>query len=348
MEYNNTVLFVDDEIDVLNAIRRALSDEPFKCVFAASGKEALKILEDKDISVVVTDMRMPGMDGLTLLKEIREKYPKTVRMVLSGYTQISQVLATVNQGDIFQFIPKPWKMEEELLAGIRQALDYYNLDAERDKLQNELVQKNKSYQNIFIAMEQMLANEKKDIANLQRVHNWIFTFWKKQMEIGEGRTETKSTEKAYIQLIEELLIMYITMLPNKREEKNTVSLIADLVKACAGRIVINNAKDMDRKLLGYYGFLAAVFKALVYMIAPDVKAQVMCDMEVHVENEENLYVSFTINLNSRKLAALEHNRLRVGCSFLSEMGKAYHVKIQPDVMNGEVSVILVLWEASIK
>jgi DNA-binding NtrC family response regulator len=72
------VLFVDDEVNILNSLRRGLIDVDYKCFFASSGKEALEIMKENLISVIVTDMRMPEMDGLTLLKEVKEKYPMTV------------------------------------------------------------------------------------------------------------------------------------------------------------------------------------------------------------------------------------------------------------------------------
>ena len=98
------VLFVDDELNILSAIRRAVTDEAFQSFYANSAKEALKIMAEQEIAVIVTDMRMPEMDGLQLLKIVKSDYPDTVRMVLSGYTQLSQVLATVNHADIFNFI----------------------------------------------------------------------------------------------------------------------------------------------------------------------------------------------------------------------------------------------------
>ena len=82
-----SVLFVDDEVNILNAIKREMIDENFKMFFANSAKEALKIIDENQISVIVTDMRMPEMNGLELLKIVEEKSPMTVKMVLSGYTQ---------------------------------------------------------------------------------------------------------------------------------------------------------------------------------------------------------------------------------------------------------------------
>ncbi len=135
---HRTILFVDDEEKVLKSLQRGLLDEPYLCLFANSGKEALTILENNEVHVICTDMRMPEMNGLELLKIVKEKYPTIVRLVLSGYTQVGMLLTAINQGEIFKFITKPWKLEEEFKSIISQAVDYYNLRAERDQLAAEL------------------------------------------------------------------------------------------------------------------------------------------------------------------------------------------------------------------
>jgi DNA-binding NtrC family response regulator len=121
-----TVLFVDDEEKVLNALKMALIDEPYHEIFVRSGEEAIEILEQEQVHVIVTDMRMPGMSGLDLLKLVKEKYPKVVRIVLSAYTQVSTLLTAINQGEIYRYITKPWQLEEEFKPAIRQAIEYYN------------------------------------------------------------------------------------------------------------------------------------------------------------------------------------------------------------------------------
>ncbi|MDA3845774.1 MAG: response regulator [Vallitaleaceae bacterium] len=127
MEKTYSVLFVDDEINVLNSLKRGLFDETYNCIFASSGKEALLLLEKQEIAVIVSDMRMPEMNGLQLLKTVKEKYPDIVCIVLSGYTQLQQILATINQVDIFKFITKPWKLEDEFKVIINQAVAYYQM-----------------------------------------------------------------------------------------------------------------------------------------------------------------------------------------------------------------------------
>ena len=70
---------------------------------------------------------MPGMDGVELLKIVRETYPHIVMIVLSGYTDMPTLLKEFNQGEIFEFVPKPWKLEKDLKKIVRNAIDHYNL-----------------------------------------------------------------------------------------------------------------------------------------------------------------------------------------------------------------------------
>lgn len=140
MDEERTILFVDDEEKVLKSLQRGLLDEPYHSLFANSGKEALEILESNEVHVICTDMRMPEMNGLELLRIVKDKYPHIVRLVLSGYTQVGMLLTAINQGEIFKFITKPWKLEEEFKGIIEQAIDYYNLRADRDRLAAELEQ----------------------------------------------------------------------------------------------------------------------------------------------------------------------------------------------------------------
>jgi len=160
MYENYSVLFVDDEVNILNSLRRGLMDEEFSYHFAISAKEALKILESTKIDVIITDMRMPEMNGLELLKIITEKYPLTVKIVLSGYTQLPQILATINQVDIFKYVTKPWELEELLLI-IHKALDYYILQEENINYKKIIEAKNQTYQNILKKIDDVVENAKK-------------------------------------------------------------------------------------------------------------------------------------------------------------------------------------------
>ena len=127
-----TVLFVDDDCIVLRSIARGLLDEPYNVCLAESGEEALKILSRQEVHVLVTDIRMPEMEGTELLKIVTKEYPHIVKMVLSGYTNKTDLAKAIHQEGVFKFIPKPWNLqeEEEFKTIIRSALDHYDLKNE--------------------------------------------------------------------------------------------------------------------------------------------------------------------------------------------------------------------------
>ncbi|MFA9376060.1 MAG: response regulator [Lachnotalea sp.] len=166
MYENYSVLFVDDEVHILSALKRGLIDEEYTCYFASSGKEALEIMEDVKFAVIVTDMRMPEMDGLHLLRIVKEQWPKTVAIVLSGYTQLQQILTTINQIDIFKFITKPWNLEEEFKFILYKALDYYILQEKNQEYKIALQNKNEAYLNIFKSIDTIMENAKKSCFTL--------------------------------------------------------------------------------------------------------------------------------------------------------------------------------------
>ncbi len=117
---NPRVLFVDDEINVLSGLRRMLRGQrnEWDMLFANSGNEALQLLEQTPCDVIVSDMRMPGIDGAELLSRVAEQYPHTVRLVLSGQSEHERIFRAV--GPAHQFLSKPCD-EKELVATIRRA-----------------------------------------------------------------------------------------------------------------------------------------------------------------------------------------------------------------------------------
>ena len=129
-----TVLFVDDDERILNSLRRSLADEPYETLFANSGSQALEILEQEEVHVIVSDLCMPEMGGIELLRIVKGGYPHIIRLVLSGNSDRELLLNAINQGEISRFIPKPWESNEEFKTIIRQAIEYYDLHSEREML----------------------------------------------------------------------------------------------------------------------------------------------------------------------------------------------------------------------
>ena len=135
-----TVLFVDDDEIILLSLQRSLRDEPYNKILARSGTDALRILKSNNVHVVVTDMRMPEMTGLELLKIVKQNHPNIVRIVFSGYTQVTTLLTAINQGEIYRYIPKPWKIDDDFKIVIHQAIEYYNLNEQRDAMIAQLME----------------------------------------------------------------------------------------------------------------------------------------------------------------------------------------------------------------
>lgn len=131
-----TVLVIDDEIRSQEALRRTL-DEEFT-VFTASGAEdGRAIMEREQIQVVLCDHRMPGVTGVDFLKEVRERWPDAVRMIISGYTDVEDIIAGVNDAGIYQYILKPWH-PESLLLNVRAAAKLYELQQQSNQMNLEL------------------------------------------------------------------------------------------------------------------------------------------------------------------------------------------------------------------
>ena len=123
----SAVLLVDDEESILNSLRRLLRSQPYDVVLATSGAQALEIMATRPIDLVMSDARMPGMDGATLLAEVHRLYPATSRILLTGYADLTTIIKAINDGQIHRYISKPWN-DEELQLVLQQTLEHQRLE----------------------------------------------------------------------------------------------------------------------------------------------------------------------------------------------------------------------------
>ncbi|OPB33443.1 HD domain-containing phosphohydrolase [Pseudomonas fluorescens] len=123
----SAVLLVDDEESILNSLRRLLRSQPYEVVLATSGAQALEIMATRPIDLVMSDARMPGMDGATLLAEVHRLYPATSRILLTGYADLTTIIKAINDGQIHRYISKPWN-DEELQLVLQQTLEHQRLE----------------------------------------------------------------------------------------------------------------------------------------------------------------------------------------------------------------------------
>ncbi len=142
------ILFVDDEESILTTLKRFMRHSQYECFYANSGAEALHILETHTIDVVVSDMKMPQMTGEQLLREVARRYPETIRIVLSAFSEDDLVMGAINEGRIWGFIHKPWN-NNELKQALDQAVFTQQIVAERALLKRTLHRYEAQYKEAF-------------------------------------------------------------------------------------------------------------------------------------------------------------------------------------------------------
>jgi type II secretory ATPase GspE/PulE/Tfp pilus assembly ATPase PilB-like protein/DNA-binding response OmpR family regulator len=130
------ILFVDDEGSVLKSMLRIFRHENYGLLTANSGQEALALMENKPVHVVISDHRMPEMNGTDLLREVKKRYPATIRIMLTGYADVDAVMGAVNDGAVYKFITKPWN-NEDLRLTVGLALEQYDLIQENKSLKKK-------------------------------------------------------------------------------------------------------------------------------------------------------------------------------------------------------------------
>lgn len=126
------ILFVDDDPQILHSYRLALSDQ-YEITTSQSGEDALDLLTLENFAVIVSDMRMPGMDGASFLSKARKLAPDSVRIMLTGYAEIETAIKAVNSGQIFRFLTKPCPTED-MVSALEEALRQYRLVSEEQEL----------------------------------------------------------------------------------------------------------------------------------------------------------------------------------------------------------------------
>ena len=138
--HKHTILVIDDEEFILSSLNRLLRKE-YNVLLAKNAADGLKLMQAHEVQVVITDQRMPGMDGVEFLSIVKGEYPDAIRMLLTGYADLQSVIAAVNTGNIYRYMMKPWE-PEELLLSIRDAVEKYELIFQNRQLTQKLLETN--------------------------------------------------------------------------------------------------------------------------------------------------------------------------------------------------------------
>ena len=148
-----TLLCVDDEANILSALRRLFRPHGYTVLTAGGGEEGLEILAREPVDLIISDMRMPVMDGARFLGEARKRHPDTVRLLLTGYADMESTIEAINAGQISRYISKPWN-DQDVLLTVREALERKQLEKEKARLEALTRSQNDELKSLNASLEQ--------------------------------------------------------------------------------------------------------------------------------------------------------------------------------------------------
>lgn len=151
-----TLLFVDDEPGILSALRRLFRPHGYRILIANSGQEGLAILAQEKVELIISDMRMPEMDGAQFLAQVRHRWPDIIRILLTGYADITSTIAAINEGQIWRYVAKPWD-DNDIVLTVRDALERQRLASENTRLLALTEHQNEALRELNTSLESKVA-----------------------------------------------------------------------------------------------------------------------------------------------------------------------------------------------
>lgn len=287
----NKVLFVDDEANILSAIKRSVIYEDYSSMFTLSGEKALELIKTNEISVIVSDMKMPGMNGFDLLRNVKEISPSTVRLVLSGYNQLSQILATVNKIGVFKYITKPWDDELDFLPSIREAVSYYNLRKENELMKKAIEKKNAEYEELFKTKDALITKTELDVINIKKINHSILQIQNILFTKLRSSTDYLDISEYYLKLINNIYASFLATFPSVIEEFDMEQLIKNFINKTNNNIPIQ-ADTSDSKFIGNYRLILLILIELTNYIIEKLNIN---DAVVKFMNSSVLSIKFYCN-----------------------------------------------------
>lgn len=254
------VLIVDDEVNVLSAIQRLLRNEFYDVLVANSGEEALAMLFDRPVDLIISDQRMPGMTGSELLAKVKDKHPDTLRMILTGYQDISAAIAAINEGGAYQFLQKPWE-DESLKLHIRQALAQRLLVRENVRLHEVLEQQNEQLKDMNLNLERIVmertAHAEEKATEAARSYAMLQSTFDDMIEVFAGlinlRDSSAGAHARHVKSISEYICRRLELEESEITQINAAALLHDIGKiGVPESILYKEPKDLvesERQML---------------------------------------------------------------------------------------------------
>ena len=235
----NTILIVDDEGNILKTLERLMEDEGYRIFFADSGFKGLEIIKHEDIHLVISDQKMPGMDGIKFLYEVKKTSPDTIRIMLTGFADVNIAIQAINEGEVYRFITKPWN-NVELLSTVKQGIEYYDLKMELGRLNKRIQSQNIELKEWNFKLEQKVADQTKNIRDLflDSIKSLVFALEAKD-KYTEGHARRATEYAAYI-------CKKMSLLKEYTEDIILGSLLHDIGKIGITESILNKKKKLTK------------------------------------------------------------------------------------------------------
>lgn len=194
-----TLLFVDDEPSILSSLRRLFRPHGYRILIAEGGAQGLAALETEAVDLVISDMRMPEMDGARFLEQVRLRWPEVVRILLTGYADMESTVAAINRGEIYRYIHKPWD-DNDILLTVREALEHKRLARENSRLAAQVLAQNEALKVLNAGLEHKVAERteelKKALNMVQSAHGRLKTGFIATVQAFSGLVEMRGKNMA--------------------------------------------------------------------------------------------------------------------------------------------------------
>ena len=284
------ILCVDDEPNILSSLRRLFRGKGYDVIVANSGQEGLETLEVEKVDLVISDMRMPIMDGAAFLEKVRARWPDLIRILLTGYADMQSTIDAINRGEIYRYITKPWD-DNDIVLVVREALERKDLEREKNRLEDLTARQNEELKELNANLEHKVLQRTKE---LRSAHDQLIGANEKL------RNSFLTSIKVFSSVIE------------MRGGKLTghSRLVADLARKIAHKMSLNARDSQDIFIaslladIGKLGFSDELINTPISQLAPEQ----LRDFYKHAIRAEQLLMPLDDLHNAARIIRSQHER----------------------------------------
>ncbi len=284
------ILCVDDEPNILSSLRRLFRGKGYDVIVANSGQEGLETLEVEKVDLVISDMRMPIMDGAAFLEKVRARWPDLIRILLTGYADMQSTIDAINRGEIYRYITKPWD-DNDIVLVVREALERKDLEREKNRLEDLTARQNEELKELNANLEHKVLQRTKE---LRSAHDQLIGANEKL------RNSFLTSIKVFSSVIE------------MRGGKLTghSRLVADLARKIAHKMSLNARDSQDIFIaslladIGKLGFSDELINTPISQLAPEQ----LSDFYKHAIRAEQLLMPLDDLHNAARIIRSQHER----------------------------------------